>query len=189
MRLDFEEHNNSKSCLIRTSASSSTFSFSSRALGGKRGGFFELVSPAFDEDFGLPFTVSRTTPCDGARFTGDVVATFLNWFVLARFLEAATACRAAPSTDLPISFGRRIETGRRIFLVGAGALSVGLLCETLWFASEARGGFDTCSCETRPRDILRSDFLPFEGARRRSDLCCNEKTLRSASCRDTSLAS
>lgn len=121
---------------------------------------------------------------------GEVVATFLNWFVLARFLEAATACKAAPSTDLPISFGRRIETGRRIFLVGVGALSVGLVCETLLLASDERGGFGTFSFETRPRDVtVRSNFLPFEGARRRSDLCCKEKDLRSDSCREIVLAS
>ena len=48
----------------------------------------------------------------------------MNRFVLARVLDAATACIAAPSTDLPMSFGRRMLTGRRIFRVGPVSLSL-----------------------------------------------------------------
>lgn len=54
----------------------------------------------------------------------------MNRFVLARVLDAATACIAAPSTDLPMSFGRRMLTGRRIFRVGP--VSLPLLSASFW---------------------------------------------------------
>ncbi len=67
---------------------------------------------------------------------------FLNWFVLARFLPYATACIAAPSTDFPISFGRRIVVGRRILLVrplGGGSIVLFLSVSCLGRASVFRG--------------------------------------------------
>lgn len=53
----------------------------------------------------------------------------------ARAREAATACIAAPSTDLPINLGRRIIVGLAILRTGAGRR--GPLSRSFWLATDA----------------------------------------------------
>ena len=81
----------------------------------------------------------------GFREGTETAILFLNWFELALFREAATACMAAPSTDFPTSLGRRIITGLRIRLVAPVPESV-VCCDVgpVFFVGEAffvSGGF------------------------------------------------
>jgi hypothetical protein len=68
------------------------------------------------------FFVSAVCPFVGAP-TDPPVLFPLKAFDFARALDAATACIAAPSTDFPMSFGRRITAGLAILLTGAGIRS------------------------------------------------------------------
>jgi hypothetical protein len=58
-------------------------------------------------DFELePFPPSLLVACEVDRRPDAAFDKFfLNWLELARFLDAATACIAAPSTDFPINLG------------------------------------------------------------------------------------